>query len=220
MADAAIKLVVGLGNPGTDYEATRHNIGFLALDALVSALSGSAHDTSSPQKKKKGLSSSLFARKKTPYVKVRCESLVYQLELTNSHNSSIVLAKPQVYMNRSGRSVKGLLKHYDIAVDEVLVIHDDLDLETGIIRVKVGGGHGGHNGLRSIIDSCGPDFARIKVGIGRPPGQMPAERYVLQPLKGTALEELHVDANRAADCAQAVLDEGILAAQNTYNVRD
>jgi len=198
MSENAIKLVVGLGNPGANYGSTRHNLGFMALDALTVLLIG---DTSQQGQK-------------TPYKKVRCESLVHELEFESAR---LVLAKPQTFMNRSGNCVKGLLKHYNLSIEDVLVIHDDLDLPVQTLRIKMGGGHGGHNGLRSIIDSSGADFARIKIGIGRPPGQMPAERYVLQELRGTALEELKVDAARAAEAALAILTNGLLAAQNTFN---
>lgn len=221
MSDAPIKLIVGLGNPGADYEATRHNVGFLTLDALASLLAGGELGGGSRERKASGKKlSSLFSRGTSssssgkPYSKLRCEALVSEIDVNGAR---LVLAKPQTYMNRSGRSIKGLLKHYGLHIEEVLVIHDDLDLPLGTLRIKQGGGHGGHNGLRSIIEACGSDFARVKVGIGRPPGQMPAERYVLQVLRSAALEELKVDAARAADSALLAFRDGIIAAQNAFN---
>jgi len=201
MAEPAIRLVVGLGNPGAEFEGTRHNVGFMALDALLQALLESTPGQSGQSGK-------------TPYKKVRCDAVVSEVEYGSTR---LVLAKPQTFMNRSGKSVKGLLKHYDLTIEEALVIHDDLDLPAGSFRVKQGGGHGGHNGLRSISDTCGTDFARVKVGIGRPPGRMPADRFVLQVVTGNALEELKVDAARAADIALVVLKEGVLAGQNAFN---
>ncbi|MCL2757165.1 MAG: aminoacyl-tRNA hydrolase [Coriobacteriia bacterium] len=212
MSDSVIRMVVGLGNPGKAYEATRHNVGFLALDSLLATLTGEPALT---QTKQGGsVLSSLIPRGKSPYMKVRCEALTYEIEYDGKR---LVLAKPQTFMNHSGQSIKGLMKHYHLGIDEFLVIHDDLDLPVGILRIKAGGGAGGHNGIRSIIESCGADFARLKVGIGRPPGQMPAERYVLQEMKGDFLDELKLDAARAALAASTVLQSGVLAAQNLVN---
>ena len=219
MPDCAIHLVVGLGNPGAPYEDTRHNVGYMAVEAFLAEQEGAAHASPSPRGQKRAKAggsfiSSLFSGKKASYSKVRCEAVVHELDFEGSR---IVVAKPQTFMNLSGRSVKGLLKHYGLAIDEALVVHDDLDLPAATLRIKTGGGHGGHNGLRNIIASCGEGFTRLKIGIGRPPGHMPAERFVLQQLRGEALEELKADANRAADAAADILRNGVLAAQNKYN---
>ena len=232
-----ISLIIGLGNPGAEYATSRHNLGYLTIDALLPLLgagvssaaapvpsaavpsgsSPSSRQASPPQKESGSFLSSLFSRQKVPYTKLRCEAIVSELDYRGRR---IVLAKPQTYMNRSGRSLKGLLKHYGLTIDETLVVHDDLDVPQGVLRVKVGGGHGGHNGLRSLIDDCGADFARVKIGTGRPPGQMPADRYVLQQLHGKAFEELKTDANRAAEVVLTILRDGILAAQNTFNCQN
>jgi len=186
------RLIVGLGNPGVRYEATRHNVGFMTLDALMPDLACEA----------------------TQYSRIRCEALVYEF---TTKTGRIILAKPQTFMNHSGQSVKGLLKHYHVRAEELIVVHDDLDLPVGVLRIKTGGGCGGHRGVRSIIDSCTEGFIRVKVGIGRPPGEIPPEDYVLQIMHTTALEELKVDAARAAGVVGAILKDGVLAAQNTFN---
>ncbi|MDR2714865.1 MAG: aminoacyl-tRNA hydrolase [Coriobacteriales bacterium] len=223
MSEKNIQLIVGLGNPGAEYEETRHNVGFMALDVLLEKLGGDTGNTEQAAREqkprtKRSLKTRLFnTGGSSAYSKMRCNALTYELDFEDKR---IVLAKPHTFMNRSGQSVKGLLKHYQLELDELLVIHDDLDLPAATLRVKVGGGAGGHNGIRSIIDSCGADFARIKVGIGRPPGQMPADKYVLQALRSDALENLGVDARRSAEIALAVLSDGLLAAQNTYNGQD
>ncbi|MCL1891405.1 MAG: aminoacyl-tRNA hydrolase [Coriobacteriia bacterium] len=220
MSEKNIQLIVGLGNPGAEYEETRHNVGFMALDVLLEKLGGDTGNTEQAARgqkprTKRSLKTRLFSTGgSSAYSKMRCNALTYELDFEDKR---IILAKPQTFMNRSGQSVKGLLKHYQLELDELLVIHDDLDLPAATLRVKVGGGAGGHNGIRSIIDSCGADFARIKVGIDRPPGQMPADKYVLQALRSDALEELGIDARRSAEIALAVLSDGLLAAQNTYN---
>jgi len=120
-------------------------------------------------------------------------------------------------MNNSGPSIKRLCAHYDLTVSEVVVVHDDLDLPAGTLRLKVGGGHGGHNGLRDIIDRIGPDFTRLRIGIGRPPGQMPAYDFVLQQIKGATLEDLGVSINQALDILLYALREGTPAAMTRYH---
>ncbi len=187
------RIVVGLGNPGDRYASTRHNAGFMAVDALASEL-GSAN------------------------WRLRFESLVLEKKLTLADEQLfIVLAKPQTMMNRSGRAVKGLLKHYGVDLASLIVVHDDIDLPEGTLRIKHGGGHGGHNGIRDIVAAVGAEFTRIKVGVGGPPGRMDSADYVLQVLKGDTLEELRVDATRAAEAARCVLERGITEAQNRFN---
>jgi len=129
----------------------------------------------------------------------------------------LILAKPQTMMNRSGSAVKGLLKHYGLSLESLCVLHDDIDLPPGALRVKLGGGHGGHNGLRDIISAIGADFARVKIGVGGPPGRMDSADYVLQHLKGEALEELLVDAGRGADAARFLLEHTLVETQNHFN---
>lgn len=187
-------LIVGLGNPGEKYAATRHNAGFIALDVFARE-----HDANDNWR-------------------ARCDSLVSEKPaLFDGEEILLALAKPQTMMNRSGGAVKGLLKHYGLKTDGLIVVHDDIDLPPGTLRIKYGGGHGGHNGLRDIIASIGPDFYRIKIGVGEAPGRMDSADYVLQRLKDTALEELCVDAARAADAIGSLLEHGLEQTQNIYN---
>ena len=183
-------LIVGLGNPGKEYANTRHNAGWKAVDALAAQLG---------------------AR----YWKSSCDALVASVK---RDELTLVLAKPQTYMNLSGQAVKGLVKTYGTPLDHVIVIHDELDLEPGVVKVKVGGGHAGHNGLRSIHEKLGSgDYLRVRVGIGRPEGRKPAADYVLQEPKGDDLEAFRADCARAADAALAVVDKGATVAQNEFN---
>jgi len=148
-----IKLVVGLGNPGQKYAKTRHNAGFLLLDELIST--GNA--VFSPQSRFFG-----------------------ELAEMRVGGRNLYLLKPTAFMNRSGQSVSALMKYYKIQPEEVLVLHDELDFELGVLKLKLGGGHGGHNGLRDIIAATGAKgFLRLRVGIGRPQGSQAVADYVL-----------------------------------------
>jgi PTH1 family peptidyl-tRNA hydrolase len=182
-------MIIGLGNPGVEYEDTRHNAGFRVIDALAEELG---------------------AR----YWKTAGNALAAEVSFKGDR---VVLVKPQSFMNRSGGPVKGMLKHCGYAVSDLLIIHDELDLPAHTMRLKQGGGHAGHNGLRSIIDAIGADFARLRIGIGRPPGQMPADRFVLQKLSADALEEFKVTCAQAAPIALAALELGIPKAMSLHN---
>src|SRR5664280_1019321 len=164
------RLVIGLGNPGSEYAATRHNAGFMVIDLLAETL-GAAYWKDE-------------AGAKTAKVRFG--------------DGDLVLAKPQAFMNVSGKSVKRLLERYDVPIDEVVVVHDDLDLGPGDVRAKKAGGHGGHNGLRSLHDAVGDSYLRVRVGIGRPPGRMDPADYVLEPLRGEKLERLEGSVPTAA----------------------
>lgn len=130
----------------------------------------------------------------------------------------LMLAKPQSFMNTSGGPISKLAAEHGVNPDEILVIHDELDLEPGTIRVKVGGGHAGHNGLRSIHAKLGSgEYARVRIGIGRPPGKKPVADYVLQAPRGTEEEDFEHAVAVAADAALLVIDEGPIAAMNRYN---
>ncbi|MFN8389514.1 MAG: aminoacyl-tRNA hydrolase [Bdellovibrionota bacterium] len=189
--------VIGLGNPGAQYQHTRHNLGFWAVEALASQL---------------GLSTS-FKRKGG------CE-----IERGQLGSEQVVLILPQTYMNRSGEAAQPILGYFKIPVDHVIVIHDELDLDPGALRVKVGGGAGGHNGLRDLIEKLGsPDFYRIRIGVGHPRRaglpQMDPSDYVLgHPGKDEAalLREVAADAARAA---AALITDGLAAAQQQYHRR-
>ncbi|MDR0888639.1 MAG: aminoacyl-tRNA hydrolase [Coriobacteriales bacterium] len=189
MTDNIDLLIAGLGNPGDKFTNTRHNVGFMAIDALGDTLGAS-------------------------YWQDKCEA---QIASVTYGDYTIMLAKPQTYMNESGRAVKGLCKTYGLSPSNVLVIHDDLDLPAHQLRFKMGGGNGGHNGIKSIVAAIGADFARLKIGTGRPPGRMEAYDYVLQQLKGDALEEQRVDGATAADAALFYAENGLIKAQDKYN---
>ena len=142
-----------------------------------------------------------------------------QHKALTARSGDLLLAKPQTFMNNSGRALGALVKATGIdPAQRLIVIHDELDLPAGVLRIKRGGGHGGHNGLRSIIETLGTqDFIRVRAGIGRPPGRMDGADYVLQATGPAQLEELRAEAQVAADATRAVVAEGLLAAQNFYH---
>jgi len=183
-------LVVGLGNPGNEYEQTRHNIGFMVVDELTNHFN---------------------AREKTDkYTK----STYFKI----ADEAQLVCAKPSTFMNSSGLSVKKLLKKYDINKNHIIAIHDDLDLELGRIKVKFGGSSGGHLGLDSIISSIGSrDFYRLRVGIGRPPARKDPAIYVLEPFKKSESEEKEFAVKRAADAIIDLVTLGLEPTMNKYN---
>ncbi len=185
-----MKIIIGLGNPGRKYERTRHNAGFLAVDQIAAAL----HADVSQEK---------------------YHALIGRIRI-DSHEA--VLAKPQTYMNDSGRSVAAIMRGTYSTAADIIVIHDELDLPHGTVRVKSGGGHGGHNGLRSIIDHLGsPDFVRVRVGIGRPdPGRDTAD-YVLSPFSAEERERAEDAVRRAAEAAMSVVTKGVTTAMNLFN---
>lgn len=192
-----IRLVAGLGNPGDEYAATRHNAGFWALDVLA---------------KQAGVS----------YWKNQAGAEVALININDADAASgkreVVLVKPQSYMNTSGGPISKLCAQYGIAPEEVLIIHDELDIPEGDVRVKVGGGHAGHNGLRSIIDKLGSrDFSRIRVGIGDPPGRMPVADFVLKQLRGHDLEDFEFTCTNAAEAAALALTRGVIFARDNVN---
>ena len=183
-------LIVGLGNPGAKYAKTRHNVGFWVVDDLARR-----HGFGGERSEKRALA--------------RDGSI---------HGARVKLAKPQTYMNRSGESVRALLDFYDISLERLLVIHDDLDTPFGSIRLRKSGGHGGQNGLRSIIQHLGSrDFARLRFGIGRPPGRMSPVDFVLQPFKGDAAIQADEVVGRAADAVECWLVDGIEVAMSRFN---
>lgn len=190
-ADAApVGIVCGLGNPGSEYERTRHNAGFLAVDALADELG---------------------AR----YWKTKPGALVAEVSLTGGRK--LVLVKPTSYMNVSGGPLKKVAEEYRVPPAGVLVVHDELELPAGAVGVKVGGGHAGHNGLRSICEKFGThDFPRVRVGIGRPPGRMAPADFVLQQLRGRDLEEFEVTVADAALAARVAVEEGVAAALRRF----
>jgi peptidyl-tRNA hydrolase, PTH1 family len=183
-------LVVGLGNPGPEYLATRHNAGALVADVLADRVGGrfKAH-------------------------KSRAELVEARLG-----PDRVVLAKPRSYMNESGGPVAGLLSFFKVPVERLVVVHDELDLPYGSIRLKQGGGDNGHNGLKSVRRSLGTgEFFRVRVGIGRPPGRQDPADWVLREWSSTERKDLDVHVERAADAVEALLADGLAEAQNRYN---
>jgi len=183
------QLVVGLGNPGPRYETTRHNLGFLVADILSDRI-GSGFKVH----KKSG------ADVATGHVGGR----------------PIVLAKPRCYMNESGRQVAPLAKFYSVAPSDIVVIHDELDIEFGRIRLKVNGGVAGHNGLRSVASALGTnDFQRVRIGIGRPPGRMEGAAFVLGNFTNAEWKDVPTICEQAADATELLISAGLEPAQNT-----
>lgn len=181
-------LVVGLGNPGPNYATTRHNVGFMVAEVLAARI---------------GAAFKVHRRSGAELVTGRLAG------------RPVVLAKPRCYMNESGRQVGPLAKFYSIAPAEVVVVHDDLDLDFGRIRLKRGGGEGGHNGLRSVGAALGSkDFQRVRIGIGRPPGRMDAAAFVLRPFSATERPEVPTICEQAADATELLLEQGLEPAQN------
>ncbi|MFD3506002.1 aminoacyl-tRNA hydrolase [Nocardia sp. NPDC058666] len=184
-------LVVGLGNPGPEYERTRHNVGFLVADVLAQRVGGR------------------FAVHK----KSGADLLQARLD-----GRQILIAKPRTYMNLSGRPVAALAKFFSVPVDQVIVVHDELDLPFGTLRLKQGGGEGGHNGLRSISQALTTkEYLRTRIGIGRPPGRQDPADYVLKPFSGPERKEVPVIVEQAADAVELLLKVGLEAAQNSLH---
>ncbi len=200
MAAAApkkIRMVAGLGNPGDEYENTRHNAGFKAIDELARQAGVTYWKT-----------------------QLGAEVAVIQVHDPEADGArrEVVLVKPQSYMNTSGGPISKLCAQYQVSVEELLVIHDELDIPEGDVRVKVGGGHAGHNGLRSIIDKMGSrDFSRIRTGIGNPPGKMAVADYVLKQLRAREAEDFQDTCARAADAAGLAIVHGVVYARDHVN---
>lgn len=192
-----IRMVAGLGNPGDEYENTRHNAGFKAIDELA---------------RQAGVT----------YWKNQLGAEVATIQVHDPEaeggRREVLLVKPQSFMNTSGGPISKLCAQNKITVEELLVIHDELDIPEGDVRVKVGGGHAGHNGLRSIIDKMGGrDFSRIRVGIGNPPGRMAVADFVLKQFRPKELEDFENTCARAADAAGLALTQGVVYARDHVN---
>ena len=187
-------LVVGLGNPGPDYAANRHNVGQMVLDILADRISAS-------------------------FKSHKANASVAEGRL-GIGGPKVILAKPGTYMNNSGGPVAGLMKFYDVDVQHVIVVHDELDIDAGAVRVKQAGGHAGHNGLRDIIAAADSnDFVRVRVGIGRPPGRMDAADFVLKNFSGDERKELPLLLALSADAVEEIVTKGALEAMNTVNAK-
>ncbi len=189
--DALLSLIVGLGNPGSDYADHRHNIGFQILQALA------------------GLHGLSFIRQK------KAKARVAQGQI---RGHPVLLAMPQTFMNLSGKSVRRLSRDNGIPTDRILVVCDDLDLPLGRLRIRPKGGSGGQKGLRSIIDALGSqDFARLRVGIDRPPGSMDPSEYVLLPFSDEEKTLLAGTVSRAVEAVESWLVDGIVATMDSFN---
>ncbi|TQJ31651.1 aminoacyl-tRNA hydrolase [Microbacterium sp. SLBN-146] len=190
MAD--VWLVVGLGNPGPRYETTRHNVGQLVVDELA-------------------------ARRGETFKAHKAHARVVETWLRPG-GPKLVLAKPNSFMNVSGGPVAGLAKFYGVDPDHIVVVHDELDIPFDTIKLKSGGGHGGHNGVRDVAKALAtPDFPRVRVGIGRPVGRQDPSDWVLEPFGATERKTLGILVADAADAVEQLVDEGLLAAQQKHH---
>jgi len=185
-------MVLGLGNPGKRYEKNRHNAGFLVADRLA-------------------------LRWSTSFDSKQFNAVVGK---TRIDDRPVILAKPQTFMNLSGQAAASLRGYYKVADEQLVVVHDDVDIPFGQVRVKRGGGHGGHNGLRDLTRCLGTqDFPRVRFGVSRPPPQWETADYVLSNWTPEEAEQLESLIDQAADAVETVIREGVTAAMNTYNQR-
>jgi PTH1 family peptidyl-tRNA hydrolase len=183
-------LIVGLGNPGREYRASRHNIGFTLLDRLAERLG-------------------------VTFSRLESKSLVTKVEISQHR---LVLAKPQTFMNLSGQAVASLVRFYKVPLECLLVVYDDVDLPLGALRLRPGGGSAGHKGMQSIIEKLGTqEVPRLRIGVNRPPGRMEAADYVLQDFSKVETELLPEILNRAADAVMVFVRQGIVVAMNQFN---
>ncbi len=190
MSDGDRILVVGLGNPGARYEATRHNAGFMVADVLAGRIGGR-------------------------FKSHRANADVLEGRLAGCQ---LVVGKPRSFMNDSGGPVVNLARFYKIAPENVVVVHDELDIPFGTLKLKRGGGDGGHNGLKSITSALGSkEYVRVRVGIGRPPGRQDVIDYVLRDFGATERKSLPLELELAADAVELILTDGLEAAQNRFH---
>jgi PTH1 family peptidyl-tRNA hydrolase len=184
-------LIVGLGNPGPTYAATRHNVGYLVADVLANRVGGKL--------------------KKHPSGRA---------DVVEGHlaGERAIVGRARSYMNDSGGPVSTLAKYYDVEPENVVIVHDELDIDFGALRIKLGGGDNGHNGLRSVRQSLGTgDFHRVRVGIGRPPGRQSVHDFVLKPYSAEERKELPVLVEEAADAVESLIEHGLAATQSAFN---
>lgn len=186
-------LIVGLGNPGPEYEKTRHNIGQMVVDELAREVGGSF--------KKHG--------------RARAQVLEGRLGMGGP---KVVLAKPLTYMNVSGGPVSALAQFYGIDPDRIVAVHDELDIPFDTVKLKIGGGEGGHNGLRDMSKALGTkDYYRVRAGIGRPPGRMQVSDFVLKPFSSVEAKDLPFLVGSAAEAVEVLIKEGLLVAQQKFH---
>ncbi|MDQ1128071.1 aminoacyl-tRNA hydrolase [Microbacterium sp. SORGH_AS_0888] len=185
-------IVLGLGNPGPQYEKTRHNIGQLVVDELA-------------------------ARRSETFRAHKANARVVETRLRPG-GDRLILAKANTFMNVSGGPAANLARFYDVPAERLVVVHDELDIPFDTIKLKVGGGHGGHNGVRDVAKALGtPEFPRVRVGIGRPPGRQDPADWVLDPFSASDRKALPSLVSDAADAVELLVDEGMLAAQQRWH---
>jgi peptidyl-tRNA hydrolase, PTH1 family len=185
-------LIAGLGNPGAEYAHNRHNVGQMVLDELAARVGGSFKSSKS-----------------------RAQVLEGRLGIGGPR---VVLAKPLSYMNVSGGPVSALAKFYDIIPGHIIAVHDEIDIPFNTVKIKIGGGEGGHNGLRDISKALATkDYLRVRVGVGRPPGRMDTAEYVLRDFSSTEKKELPFLLDSAADAVEVLIRNGLLAAQQQFH---
>jgi peptidyl-tRNA hydrolase, PTH1 family len=189
-------LVLGLGNPGPAYSAHRHNVGYLVVEEL-------ARRTGTSFSAPRGL---------------RAEVAEARLGPPGVDSVRLILAKSRTFMNETGGAISRLLGYYKVELDRLIVVHDELDLDPGQLRVKFGGGDNGHNGLRSIRKSLGEgEFYRVRLGVGRPPGRQDPADFLLSNFPAAAREAVAVEVNRAADAVESLVTVGLERTQNAFN---
>ncbi|MBL1082096.1 aminoacyl-tRNA hydrolase [Streptomyces actinomycinicus] len=188
-------LIVGLGNPGPEYAMNRHNVGFMVADLLAERIGGKF--------KRAG--------------KAQAQVLEGRIGPVGPANRRVILAKPMSYMNLSGGPVNALKDFYKVPVANIVAVHDELDIDYGTLRLKLGGGDNGHNGLKSMTKAMGPAYHRVRFGIGRPPGRMQVADFVLKDFGSAERKELDWFVDRAADAVECLVTEGLERAQGSYN---
>jgi PTH1 family peptidyl-tRNA hydrolase len=188
-------LVVGLGNPGPGYAGNRHNVGFMVADLLAERMGGK------------------FKRA----AKAQAQVLEGRIGPAGPGSRRVILAKPMSYMNLSGGPVVALRDFYKVPTAHVVAVHDELDIDFGVLRLKLGGGDNGHNGLKSMTKAMGSDYHRVRFGIGRPPGRMQVADFVLKDFSSAERKELDYFVDRGADSVECLVTEGLERAQSAYN---
>ncbi len=187
-----VRLIVGLGNPGKAYTQTRHNVGMWAIERAAAQWSIRLIPRGTAQRGSGRIGSEL-----------------------------IELAGLLDWINVSGPPLQGLLRKFKLTPDGLIVIHDDLDLEPGRLRIKLAGGHGGHNGIKSVVEVLGtPQFVRVKIGIGRPAPSQDSTDYVLEPFTKKEIEVLNPCLDRAVDALECLIHRGVVVAMNEFNARE
>jgi PTH1 family peptidyl-tRNA hydrolase len=182
-------LIVGLGNPGKEYDLTKHNVGFELVDMLAS---------------------------RTNATRWKAE-LKAETARAKMASDDVLFVKPQTYMNLSGEAVQALAHYYKVPVGQIIVAHDELDFEPGVLKIKVGGGHGGNNGLRSIIGQMGADFIRLRIGVGKPPSSDRGADWVLSRFSKQARPLVDEALVRAGEAIESILVQGVGKAMNEVN---